>query len=60
MRPPVQPVAGADVALNFTNANGAKLLAASGDDGRFLHRQVPAGDYYLFAGKSGFFTARPE
>jgi len=51
------PVAGADVALNVAAINGASYKTVSAEDGRYFINNVPAGKYYLFAQKPGFFTA---
>ena len=51
------PVSGADVSLNVDVIDGAQRKAISGDDGRFFVDNVPAGRYYLFAIKAGYFYA---
>ena len=51
------PIGGADVSLNVAAIDGAQRKAISGDDGRFFIDNVPAGRYYLFAIKAGYFYA---
>ncbi len=62
------PVAGAEIVLNrildravspeaFAAIPGAQRKSVTGEDGRFFIDLVPAGRYYLFASKPGFFWA---
>jgi hypothetical protein len=61
------PMAGAEIFLNrdlerpvsgdIAAIPGAQRKTVTGEDGRFIIDNVPAGKYYLFASKPGFFWA---